>query len=184
MNETELGAGPYWGLTQVTAHDEMLLLDLLTQPNPVLSSVYREYQLGLMAEVTPGQRWGTPAGAPAGVTVHVKNGWLPDGTGWHINSIGAFTGAGANYAIVVLTDDNPSEQYGIDTVEDVARLVHQELSAARAVARPRLAANLAPSAATAAPSPASAAPWAVVPALPAPPTPWAVVPALPSPPAF
>jgi len=26
------------------------------------------------------------------VTVHVKNGWLPDDTGWHVNSIGAFTG--------------------------------------------------------------------------------------------
>jgi beta-lactamase class A len=181
MNETQLGAGPFWGLTQVTAHDEMLLLDLLTQPNPVLSAASRSYQLQLMSQVTPGQRWGTPAGTPGGVTAHMKNGWLPDGTGWHINSIGAFTGTGANYAIVVLTDDNPSEQYGIDTVEDVARLVHQELSAARAVARPRLAANLAPSAATAAPSPASAAPWAVVPALPAPPTPWAVVPALPAP---
>ncbi len=180
MNETELGAGLYWGLTQVTAHDEMLLLDLLTQPNPVLSAAYREYQLRLMARVIPGQRWGTPAGAPAGVTVHVKNGWLPDGTGWHINSIGAFTGTGVNYAIVVLTDDNPSEQYGIATIEDVARLVHQELSAARAAAGPRLAANLAPSAAaTAAPSPASAAP-----ARPAPPTPWAVVPALPAPPAL
>ena len=175
MNGTQLGAGPYWGLTQVTAHDEMLLLDLLTQPNPVLSAASRWYQLRLMSQVTPGQRWGTPAGTPGGVTAHMKNGWLPDGTGWHINSIGAFTGTGANYAIVVLTDDNPSEQYGIDTVEDVARLVHQELSAARAAARPRLAANLA--AATAAPSPA----WAVVPALPAPPTPWAVVPALPAP---
>jgi beta-lactamase class A len=185
MNETQLGAGPYWGLTQVTAHDEMLLLDLLTQPNPVLSAASRSYQLQLMSQVTPGQRWGTPAGAPGGVAAHVKNGWLPDGTGWHINSIGAFTGTGADYAIVVLTDDNPSEQYGIDTVEDVARLVHQELSAARAAARPRLAANLAPSGATAAPSPESARPappmpWAVVPALPTLPTPWAVVPALPA----
>jgi beta-lactamase class A len=181
MNETELGAGPYWGLTQVTAHDEMLLLDLLTQPNRVLSAAYREYQLQLMAEVTAGQRWGTPAGAPAGVTVHVKNGWLPDGTGWHINSIGAFTGTGANYAIVVLTDDNPSEQYGIATVEDVARLVHQELSAARDATGARLAANLAPSAAaTAAPSPATAA----AAAQPAPATSWAVVPALPAAPAL
>jgi hypothetical protein len=187
MNETELGAGPYWGLTQVTAHDEMLLLDLLTRPNPVLSAASRSYQLRLMSQVIPGQRWGAPAGAPAWVTVHVKNGWLPDGTGWHINSIGAFTGKGVNYAIAVLTDDNPSEQYGIDTIQDVARLVHRELSAARAAARPRLAANLVPAAATAAPSPAPArpawpTPWAVVPALPAPPTPWAVVPALPAPP--
>ena len=34
MNETALGPGRYWGLTQVTAHDEMLLLDLLTAAEP------------------------------------------------------------------------------------------------------------------------------------------------------
>ena len=27
MDETVLGPGGYWGLTQVTAHDEMLLLE-------------------------------------------------------------------------------------------------------------------------------------------------------------
>ena len=74
-----------------------------------------------MARVICRQRWGTPAGAPGDVTVHVKNGWLPDDTGWHVNSIGAFTGKGKNYLIAVLTDDNPSEQYGINTIQDVAR---------------------------------------------------------------
>jgi len=131
MSQTRLGTGGYWGLTQVTAHDEMLLLRLLTLPNPVLSPASRAYQLGLMARVTPSQRWGTPAGAPRGVTVHVKNGWLPDTAGWHINSIGAFTGAGKNYLIAVLTDDNPSERYGIDTIEAVARVVHRALNEPR-----------------------------------------------------
>ena len=128
MNETQLGQDGYWGLTQVTAHDEMLLLELLTTANPVLSSASRRYELGLMSAVIPAQRWGVPAGAPAGVTVHVKNGWLPDEDGWHINSIGAFTGNNRNYLIAVLTDGSPTEQYGIDTVENVARLVHQDLN--------------------------------------------------------
>jgi len=134
MNETQLGQDGYWGLTQVTAHDEMLLLELLTLPNSVLSKSSRSYELGLMSQVIPSQRWGTPAGAPGDVTVQVKNGWLPDGTGWHINSLGAFTGKDKNYMIVVLTDDNPSEQYGIDTVEGVARLVHQDLNEAASAA--------------------------------------------------
>jgi beta-lactamase class A len=132
MNETELGRGGYWGLTQVTAHDEMLLLELLALPNSVLTSSSRSYELGLMAKVIPSQRWGTPAGAPGGVTVHVKNGWLPDDSGWHVNSLGVFTGKNKNYLMAVLTDDNPSEQYGIDTIENVARLVHQDLNAAKA----------------------------------------------------
>jgi hypothetical protein len=174
MNQTELGEGGYWGLTQVTAHDEMLLLELLTAGSPVLDAHSRSYQLGLMAKVISSQRWGTPAGAPAVVTVHVKNGWLPDSSGWHINSIGAFTGHGRNYMIAVLTDDNPSEQYGIDTIEDVARPVHGAINAAKPFANAQLAANVAAS--SAAPSPAAAqspqpapSPWAVVPALPIPP---------------
>jgi len=164
MDQTRLGQDGYWGLTQVTAHDEMLLLQLLTQPNPVLSAASRSYQLGLMSRVISGQRWGTPAGAPQDVTVHVKNGWLPESSGWHINSIGAFTGSNKNYLIAVLTDDNPSEQYGIDTIQAVARAVHRDLNEARAIPRARLAANVAPTASSRAPSA-----WAVVPALPTPP---------------
>jgi beta-lactamase class A len=170
MSETQLGQDGYWGLTQVTAHDEMLLLQLLTLPNSVLSSSSRSYELRLMSEVIPSQRWGTPAGAPHGVTVHVKNGWLPDDTGWHINSIGAFTGKGKNYLIAVLTDDNPSEQYGIDTVEGVARLVHRDLNKARPAAKARLAASVAPSPASTPTAPATGTPRpeAVAPARPAP----------------
>ena len=172
MRQTGLGEHGLWGLTQVTAHDEMLLLTLLTTRNAVLSDASRAYELGLMAAVVPGQRWGTPAGAPAGVTVHVKNGWLPDGTGWHINSIGAFTGKpgadasggkAGDYLIAVLTDRDPSEGYGIDTVEGVARVVHRVLKAAAPAVRP------APSA-TASPRPTVVtrrrAAWALVPALP------------------
>ena len=120
----------YWGLTQVTAHDEMLLLKLLTAAELRCSTAAsRAYQLGLMAQVISVAARGVPRPArPSDVTVHVKNGWLPDGTGWHVNSIGAFTGHGRDYLIAVLTDDNPSEQYGIDTIEDVARLVHRDLN--------------------------------------------------------
>ena len=94
MRQTVLGPGGYWGLTQVTAHDEMLLLRLLLTSNAVLSSGSRSYALSLMSQVISSQRWGVPAGAPRTVTVHVKNGWLPRAThGWRINSIGGFTSA-------------------------------------------------------------------------------------------
>lgn len=140
MNETELGTDGYWGLTQVTAHDEMLLLELLTKENSVLWNSSRSYELGLMAKVVDWEAWGVTAGTPAGVTWHVKNGWLLAGDdGWHINSIGAFTGDGKDYMIAVLTDDNPSEQYGIDTIENVARPVQKAINAARPPATARLA---------------------------------------------
>ena len=38
MKETELGPGGYWGLTLITAHDELTLLKLLTSTNSVLTT--------------------------------------------------------------------------------------------------------------------------------------------------
>ena len=40
--------------------------------------------------------------------------------GWTVNSIGWVNGDGRDYAIAVLTDDEPSEQYGIDTISEIA----------------------------------------------------------------
>lgn len=128
MTHTVLGPTGYWGLTQVTSADELLLLRLLTFRNPVLDQRSRAYALKLMAHVIASQRWGVPAGAPASVTVHVKNGWLPDPQLWVINSIGAFTNAHRVYRIVVLTRGNPSMTYGVDTVQRVAEVIQRDLN--------------------------------------------------------
>jgi hypothetical protein len=128
MKHTHLGAGGYWGLTQITAHDELTLLKLLTRANTVLTSANCDYVLGLMAKVVSYERWGVPVGAPTAVTVHVKNGWLPEPKlGWRINSIGSFSGHGADYMIVVLTDNNPTMAYGVDSVEDIAKVINHQL---------------------------------------------------------
>jgi hypothetical protein len=84
-----------------------------------------------MAHVVAGQRWGTPTGVPAGVTVHVKNGWLPypSGADWHINSIGAFAGPGSSYQLAVLTSGNPSMPYGVATVDGVAGVINRDIAA-------------------------------------------------------
>jgi beta-lactamase class A len=129
MTHTYLGPGIYWGLTQITASDEMRLLRLLVTKNTVLDTSSRDYALELMAQVIPSQRWGVTAGAPRGLAVHVKNGWLPLATGgWRIHSIGDFTGRGGGYSIVVLTQDNPSMSYGIDTIEAIAEAVNRDLN--------------------------------------------------------
>jgi len=157
MRQTVLGPGGYWGLTQVTAHDETLLLRLLLTGNTVLSNNSRAYALGLMAQVISSQRWGVPAGAPRSVTVHVKNGWLPRAThGWRINSIGGFTWSNGWYSIVVLSMDNPTMSYGITTVEAIARVIHRNLN-------PSVKTVIAPSA----PNPAWGTPDELIPALPA-----------------
>lgn len=130
MDQTVLGRDGYWGLTRITAHDEMILLRHLLQPNTVLTPKARHYELSLMAHVIPAQRWGVPAGVPDRFTVHVKNGWapLPPAPGWFVNSIGCFTHSGQSYGVVVLTQDNPTMSYGVATIEDVAEVINHGLN--------------------------------------------------------
>ncbi|MFI6863455.1 serine hydrolase [Streptomyces sp. NPDC050421] len=129
MTHTVPGSGGYWGLTQITAQDEQRLLTLLTAKNSVLTDSARSYELGLMRKVVSSQRWGTPAGAPAGVTVQVKNGWLQRAThGWRVHSIGAFTGKGHDYVLTVLTQDNKTMTDGVNTIQAVAKAVHKDLN--------------------------------------------------------
>jgi hypothetical protein len=90
-----------------------------------------------MAQVIPSQRWGVPAGAPADLTVHVKNGWLPLAThGWRIHSIGCFTGHHRGYSIIVLTEDNPTMAYGVTTIQQAAEVIHSQLNPAGTVFLP------------------------------------------------
>jgi beta-lactamase class A len=157
MRQTALGPGGYWGLTQITAHNEVILLRLLLHPNSVLDTASRNYALNLMAHVISSQRWGVPAGAPASLTVHVKNGWLPRAThGWRIHSIGCFTGRGGGYSIAVLTQDNPSMAYGIATIEAIARVINRDLNPGTTSAIP-----------SSVPSPSLQTPDETIPALPA-----------------
>jgi hypothetical protein len=76
--------------------------------------------------VTASQRWGVSGGVPAQVTVALKNGWLPldsADTDWQINSVGWISGQGRNYLMAVLSTGDPSEQYGIDTIDQLAAIV-------------------------------------------------------------
>lgn len=129
MRSTRPGPAGYWGLTRITAYDQLKLLKMLTTPGKILTDRSRAYLLGLMNDVTPGQRWGTPAGAPRGIRAHVKNGWLPRSTHqWRVHSLGTFNGKRRDYMFAVLTHDNPSMSYGVTSVERIARAVHHDLN--------------------------------------------------------
>ncbi|MEU6823541.1 serine hydrolase [Streptomyces atriruber] len=129
MTKTVPGSGGYWGLTRINVTDEQKLLALVTGKNTVLTDASRAYILKLMGKVTPSQRWGTPAGTPSGVSIHVKNGWLQRAThGWRVHSIGAFKGGGHDYTISVLTHGNSTMNYGVATIQGVAKAIHKDLA--------------------------------------------------------
>jgi beta-lactamase class A len=128
LTQTTFDPGGAWGYTRTTPLDQVRLLRTLALPSRLLSRSAQEYQLGLMSHVIPFDYWGVPAGVPAGVHVAIKNGWLPvPGLGWQINSIGDVDGFGEHYLIAVMTNGNPSEGYGIDTIAGIARIVWARL---------------------------------------------------------
>ena len=130
MTKTVPGANGYWGLTQINVTDEQKLLKLITAKNSVLSDNSRAYILKLMGQVISSQRWGTPYGVPSGVSWHVKNGWLQRSThGWRVHSVGTFNGGGHDYMITVLTWGNSTMNYGITTLQGVAKVIHKDLAA-------------------------------------------------------
>ncbi len=121
---------PGWGLSTTTPADQIALLRRLITPGPLLTDAERDYALSLLENVTPSQRWGVSGGVPAQVTVGLKNGWLPLAgvdSDWQINSVGWISGGGRNYLMAVLTTGNPTEQYGIDTIDQLSAMVWQDM---------------------------------------------------------
>jgi len=122
---------PGWGLTTTTPDDQLALLRALVEPNSLLTTAERTYALSLMENVTPAQRWGVSGGVPAQATVALKNGWLSLSSAdndWQINSVGWISGSGRDYLMAVLTTRNPTEQYGIDTIDELAAMVWNDMA--------------------------------------------------------
>ncbi len=117
-----------WGLTTTSVGDQLKLLDELIERHALIDQGAQRFALRLMQHVTPSQAWGVSGGVPSGVSVALKNGWLPFGGGWHINSIGRIRGDGRWYLIAVLTSFNPSERYGIDTINAISSRVWHALA--------------------------------------------------------
>ena len=121
---------PGWGLTMTIPTDQIALLRDVAEPSPLLTDAERSYALQLMESVTLSQRWGVSGGVPPQATVALKNGWLPldqAETDWQINSIGWISGLQRNYLMAVLTTGNPTEQYGIDTIDGLSGIVWKNM---------------------------------------------------------
>jgi beta-lactamase class A len=126
LRETQPHAGGEWGLTRTSAADQVTLIRALLGRPSTLSKASQRFVRALMRHVTSAQSWGVSAGPTATAEVGLKNGWLPvetDADLWAVNSIGWVHGSGRRYQIAVLTSHQPSEAYGIDTIEALSRLV-------------------------------------------------------------
>jgi beta-lactamase class A len=130
FTSTTPGSGILWGLTTTSAADQIRLLRAVALGNRLLTPASRAYELGLMENIEPGEDWGVSSGVSSTATVALKNGWLPlnSYSNWQINSIGWIHGDGRDYLVAILTSQNPSEGYGMDTIQDLSDLIWSGLA--------------------------------------------------------
>jgi beta-lactamase class A len=131
LSQTVPDADGYWGTSTTSAADQIKLLHQLVSAHGLLDRASRSYEVGLMEHVEADQDWGVSAGVPGNVSVALKDGWLPvtSNNDWQVNSIGRIKGDGRDYLIAVLTAHDPSEAYGINTIEGLSKIVYSSLNA-------------------------------------------------------
>ena len=109
---TEAG---HWGNAQIDAAD---LARLHWSMQALVDRPHRVFALGLLGSVIAEQSWGIPEAARPKWSVRFKGGWLPDRALVHQGA--ELRDDGRRLSIAVLTDEQPSFEYGTETVRGVA----------------------------------------------------------------
>jgi len=134
LTEVDPNKETCWGASYASAHDMALLFAKLAL-GEILDDETRRVAIDLLQQVDPSQTWGVIAAAPDerpdGTIVGVKDGWYPADCGWWVNSAGMLLPATDKpaYTMAVLTGQQSSWEYGIETIESVGRMVHERLHA-------------------------------------------------------
>lgn len=114
---TRFTVAGHWGNAQIAAADMARFFGDLDRQFP---RRFREYAKGLLGSVTETQSWGIPEVAGRRWAVRFKGGWLPDHALVHQAAELRERDGERRLSIVVLTDEQPSFDYGIETVRGVA----------------------------------------------------------------
>jgi len=112
-----------WGDAFTTPLDQLALLKTILLPHKVLDASSQAFEQNLTQNVLDSQRFGIPTAVPSRATVGVKNGWYHEtATGWQINSAGYVHLGHCYYVAVVMTAENPTAQYGVQTIDQVGHM--------------------------------------------------------------
>jgi hypothetical protein len=113
----------FWGDCLVTAADQARFFSAIDR---LLPAAHREYGLELLASIASFHSWGIPEAARPAWRVFFKGGWRPDDNEGEIVHQAALLERGTQrVAIAVLTDLNPSETYGHETIRGVTQRLLQ-----------------------------------------------------------
>ena len=124
----------YWGNAHFSAEDQARLFNRIDRLVPKRS---RGYARGLLSSIVSYQRWGFSsfAGA-AGFRTFFKGGWRGTGLGQLVHEAALFERRDTRVSMAVLTDGNPSHDYGTETLRAVAQRVFRRRAAHTAATDP------------------------------------------------
>lgn len=110
----------HWGNAQITASDAARFMSNLPG---MLEPRHRRFAMSLLGSVVPEQRWGIPEVAPPW-RVWLKGGWTDTRRGELVSQVALLERGGRRIAIAILTDAQPTQEYGRDTLRGItARLL-------------------------------------------------------------
>ena len=108
----------YWANAQITARD---IAGFMWRLDRALPAGKRRFGRSVLAGIVPAQRWGIPETLGRHWSVRLKGGWRSTELGQLVHQTAALKhDEGSRAAIAVLTDAQPSQGYGIETVRGVA----------------------------------------------------------------
>lgn len=125
----------YWANAHFSAEDQARLFNRIDKLVPKRS---RAYALGLLSSIVSYQRWGfSRFAAAAGFRTFFKGGWRGTGLGQLVHEAALFERRDTRVSMAVLTDGNPSHEYGTETLRGVAeRVFRRRAKRARAGVMP------------------------------------------------
>jgi zinc D-Ala-D-Ala dipeptidase len=119
----------YWANAHFSAEDQARLFNRVDRLIPRRA---RAYARGLLSSIVSYQRWGFSSFArAAGFTTFFKGGWRGTGLGQLVHEAALFERGSTRVSMAVLTDGNPSHEYGTETLRGVAQRVFAHRARAR-----------------------------------------------------
>jgi hypothetical protein len=124
----------YWANAQITAADMAAFMWNLDKAVPAGK---RDFGLSVLGDIVEQQSWGIPEAAGPHWDIRFKGGWRSTVLGQLVHqAAGLRHEDGSRTAIAVLTDAQPTETYGIESVRGVAERVLDHGDAHRGSSRP------------------------------------------------
>jgi hypothetical protein len=118
---TNFTVSGYWANAQITAAD---MAAFMWNVDKAFPAGKRDFGLAVLGDIVPQHSWGIPEAAGPHWDIRFKGGWRSTELGQLVHQAAALRHEdGTRTAIAVLTDAQPTQTYGIESVRGVAERV-------------------------------------------------------------